>query len=144
MPRFHVSRSIDIDASPESVFAVVSDFDTWKTWSPWLIAEPDAQVTVSDDAKSIGSTYAWEGQVTGAGEMTHLRLEAPEHVVSEIRFLRPMKFGYATTESGPVPDGLSEWSAPASSAFHVEHVGSYEHLGNATRQFAAGSVPRNR
>ena len=263
MPKFHVSRSIDIDASPEKIFAVVSDFSTWKTWSPWLIAEPDANVTVSDDSASVGSSYAWDGQVTGAGEMIHRQLQAPERIVSEIRFLRPMQsvsqvsfdlrpqgstttltwtmdgslpwfmfwmvkmmdgwvgmdyerglrmlkewietgeitsrvsvhgptpveaqrivgvrracplrsignemktaiddvsrtlaaagrspagpliaayhdfnvgrqtvdftVGYSIDGSSPVPEGLSEWSAPASSAFHVEHVGSYDHLGN--------------
>jgi effector-binding domain-containing protein len=34
----------------------------------------------------------------------------------------------AATESVP---GLSMWSLPASKAFCVEHIGSYEHLGNA-------------
>ncbi len=29
-----------------------------------------------------------------------------------------------------MPAGLSEWSAPASSAFRVEHIGSYDHCGN--------------
>ncbi len=91
MPKFHVSRSIEIAAPPEKVFEVVSDFNTWPNWSPWLIAEPDAKVTISADSNSVGSTYAWDGQVTGAGGMEHKKLDAPTRIESEIRFLRPMK-----------------------------------------------------
>lgn len=91
MPSYLVERSIFIDAPPEKVFEVVSDFGTWTAWSPWLIAEPDAKVTVSDDRASVGSTYAWEGEVTGAGGMTHQELTSPSRIVSEIRFLKPFK-----------------------------------------------------
>ncbi len=91
MPKFHVKRSISIDASPEKVFEIVSDYSTWTTWSPWLCAEPDAKVTVSKDPASVGSTYAWEGEITGAGEMEHLRLEPGQKIEDEIRFLKPFK-----------------------------------------------------
>ena len=47
MPRFHVQRSIQINASPEEVFNTVADFGTWTKWSPWLCSEPDAKVTVT-------------------------------------------------------------------------------------------------
>jgi len=91
MPAYLVERSIEIDARPEKVFETVSDFSTWTAWSPWLIAEPEARVTVSQDPSSVGSTYAWEGEVTGAGGMTHQELVSPTKIVSEIRFLKPFK-----------------------------------------------------
>lgn len=91
MPKFHVHRSIQIDAPPEKVFEVISDFNTWTTWSPWLCAEPTARVTVTDDSASVGSVYAWEGEVTGAGELEHLKLEPGKLIEDEIRFLKPFK-----------------------------------------------------
>lgn len=40
--------------------------------------------------------------------------------------------GYVIPDStATLPDGLSEWSIPTTKAFCVEHVGSYQHLGNA-------------
>lgn len=89
MPRFHVQRSTQINASPEDVFAKVADFSTWTTWSPWLCAEPDAEVTVSDDSSSVGSTYAWKGEVVGEGIIEHKRLEPGRLVDEEIRFIKP-------------------------------------------------------
>lgn len=106
MPKFHVSRSIEIQASPDEVFDNVSDFSTWTTWSPWLLAEPTANVTVSKDSSSVGSTYAWQGDVVGVGEMEHQSLTPGQKIESEIRFLKPFKsiskvvFEFAATSGG--------------------------------------------
>lgn len=91
MPKFHVHRSTEIIADPDKVFEVLSDFGTWTTWSPWLCAEPEAEVTISSDSSSVGSTYAWSGNVVGAGEMEHLRLEPGRKIEDVIRFSKPFK-----------------------------------------------------
>jgi len=91
MPKFHVDRSITINAAPEKVHDTVADFGTWTTWSPWLCAEPDATVTVTDDASSVGSVYAWKGEVVGQGEIEHKQLERGRLIDQEIRFLKPWK-----------------------------------------------------
>ena len=48
--------------------------------------------------------------------------------------------GFAIPDSaGPIPADLSSWSIPAMQALRVQHIGSYEHLGNAwsaAHQFA--------
>lgn len=91
MPKYHVDRSVEINVPPEKAFAAVTDFSTWTKWSPWLIAEPEATVKVSEDSSSVGSLYSWEGQVTGAGEVEHIELHSPTTVRDEIRFFKPFK-----------------------------------------------------
>ncbi|MCA8998142.1 MAG: SRPBCC family protein [Planctomycetaceae bacterium] len=91
MPKFHVSRSIDIAASPEQVFDVVADYGTWASWSPWLCCEPEAEVKVTDDPRSVGSMYSWTGDAVGAGELEHEFLERGRRIEDEIRFLKPFK-----------------------------------------------------
>ena len=70
MPKFHVQRSIEIDAPPQQVFDTVADFGSWTAWSPWLCAEPTADVTVTDNPNSVGSIYAWKGEVVGQNQST--------------------------------------------------------------------------
>ncbi|MEW4490067.1 GyrI-like domain-containing protein [Thalassoglobus sp. JC818] len=91
MPSYQVSRSIQIKAPPDEVYDKVVDYSNWTIWSPWLCAEPSARVTVSDDSKSVGSTYAWSGEIVGAGELEHLNLEPGELIEDEIRFIKPFK-----------------------------------------------------
>lgn len=91
MPRYQVARSIQIDASLRRVYDVVADFGTWTTWSPWLLVEPQAKVTVSADPASVGSQYAWQGELTGQGELEHKRLEPEKYIEDELRFIKPFK-----------------------------------------------------
>jgi hypothetical protein len=91
MPRYHVHRSIQINCTPEKVFAAVADFGTWTTWSPWLCAEPSAQVEVSKNSSSVGSTYSWKGDIVGEGELEHRQLHPNRLIEDEIRFVKPFK-----------------------------------------------------
>lgn len=91
MPRYHVSRSLIIDAQPDRVYETVTDFGTWTTWSPWLCCEPDATVHVTPDPSSVGSVYSWSGTVVGAGEIEHQDLQPGRLIDQQIRFSRPFK-----------------------------------------------------
>ena len=86
MPKLNVKRSIHIRASKEKVKNFVADFHNWKLWSPWLIAEPEANVIVADDGKE----YSWEGNRVGAGEMKVTNVSKNE-VNYDLTFLKPWK-----------------------------------------------------
>jgi effector-binding domain-containing protein len=87
MPSFHVSKSVAIQASPEKVYAIVSDFHHWPKWSPWLITEPGVNVKVEPGGKA----YSWEGKRTGSGEMNVVKENSPHRMEMLIRFLKPWK-----------------------------------------------------
>ncbi|MCA9061563.1 MAG: SRPBCC family protein [Planctomycetaceae bacterium] len=91
MPAFTVEKFIDVNASAEKAFDTVADFITWTTWSPWLRIEPDAKVTVSDDPRSVGSMYAWTGELVGQGQMTHSQLDRPSRIESDLLFRKPFR-----------------------------------------------------
>ncbi len=91
MTRFHVQRSIHIQAAPERVFDCVADFGTWTTWSPWLCADSAAQVCVSEDPSSVGSVYSWKGEIVGEGEIEHRQLQPGRLIEDEIRFVKPFR-----------------------------------------------------
>ncbi len=87
MAKLDVKRSITINAPIEKVYNVVSDFNHWRPWSPWLIMEPEAKVLVAEDAKS----YSWEGKLTGSGNMKVLD-ENPNNLIKyDLNFLKPYK-----------------------------------------------------
>ncbi|UTW62332.1 SRPBCC family protein [bacterium SCSIO 12741] len=87
MPKVHVNRSIQMDASPEKVYQLLSDFNNWTPWSPWLITEPDAKVTVSDDAKF----YEWDGNRVGSGNMRIVGEKENSRIDLDLTFLKPWK-----------------------------------------------------
>ena len=91
MPQFQIERSTVIQSNPERVYDALADFRTWTTWSPWLIADPEAAVTISENPSAIGSRYGWKGTVTGEGELVHQRLQPNERIEDDLTFLKPFK-----------------------------------------------------
>ncbi len=88
---FEVKRSLEIDATPESVFAAIVDLRSWPRWSPWLLHEADAHITYSKDYQSGGGCYSWDGKVLGNGKLTHLEIRPGSSIRQQIEFLRPFK-----------------------------------------------------
>jgi len=87
MPKIGVTRSTEINAPIDKVFHVLNDFSTWQTWSPWLIMDPEAKVTVSNDKKS----YEWEGPRSGSGSMKIVKEEDNKSIAIDLQFLKPWK-----------------------------------------------------
>jgi len=87
MPAIHISRSKVIKASLSKVYKAVANLENWDTWSPWLIMEPEAVVTVADDKKS----YHWEGKRVGEGRMAITEAVKNQSCRYDLTFLKPFK-----------------------------------------------------
>lgn len=86
MPKMNISRSQYIDRSPSQLHTILADMSQWPAWSPWLITDPDTDVSVSPDKKH----YAWEGRRTGEGEML-ITSESQGKIEYDLVFLKPWK-----------------------------------------------------
>lgn len=87
MPKFYVSKSIVINAPTARVYENIRNLTHWKEWSPWLILEPGAEVTISDDRHS----YSWKGSRLGSGNMTVTNEKEHEWIEYDLRFLTPFR-----------------------------------------------------
>lgn len=93
MPKFTVEKSKRIEAPAETVWPHVREFERWRAWSPWLLAEPDCEVTYRADGKG----YAWKGKIVGSGEIEVVGEEAPRSLDMKLTFLEPWK---STNDTG--------------------------------------------
>jgi len=87
MPKMNIARSILIGVPAEKVYAILRDFNQWRPWSPWLITEPEAKMTIAEDGKS----YEWVGHRTGSGNMNLLDESTNEFLSMQLNFLKPWK-----------------------------------------------------
>ncbi len=68
LPRTHqVEVSIEIEAPPVTVFALVNDFRRHAHWSPWADADPNARILYSGAPRGEGAVMTWDGAVIGSG-----------------------------------------------------------------------------
>ncbi len=113
----NIKKSIVIDKAASEIFPLLNDFHNWRSWSPWLIAEPEAQVNVAGDGKS----YNWEGKVVGAGEMEVNTEQENKHIAYDLTFLKPWKSTAKTYFDLKEKDGRTElsWSMESSLPFFL-------------------------
>jgi hypothetical protein len=88
---FTYTRSARINASPDQIASLVSDFKRWGTWSPYEHRDPNLKRTYSGNPSGVGSVYAWEGNKNiGAGRMEILE-STPRHIRIKLDFTAPFK-----------------------------------------------------
>lgn len=82
----HVERSILVEASPEKVFALVSDFSQWSRWSPWADLDPDTVYEIT--GAGVGQRMTWKSADpnVGNGEQTVTAAEPPTRLVTHLEF----------------------------------------------------------
>lgn len=90
MPAYHVERSITIEQPLQTVHDALRDFKQWRTWSPWLIMEPDATVAYSDRQGQVGATYGWSGILIGSGSMELTEVHE-QSLKMELLFVEPFR-----------------------------------------------------
>ncbi len=90
MPKFHIERSIDINAPAQKARAVIQDYQQWEVWSPWLCMEPSASLEIAGTAATPGHAYSWTGDMVGAGRMELSSVEG-EADLMDLTFIKPFK-----------------------------------------------------
>jgi uncharacterized protein YndB with AHSA1/START domain len=100
-----VQRSVSINAPPERIFSLISDFHQWVTWSPYEQKDPAMKRTYSGAERSRGAVYAWDGDKNvGSGRMEILDVSAPSKIVIKLDFFKPFE-GHNTAEFTMLPQG---------------------------------------
>ena len=100
-----VQRAISINAPPERIFSLISDFHQWLSWSPYEQKDPAMKRTYSGAERGSGAVYAWDGDKNvGSGRMEILETSAPQKIVIKLDFFTPFE-GHNTAEFTMLPQG---------------------------------------
>jgi len=123
-----VERSATIAASPAEVFERVGNLQGWDDWSPWAEMDPNMNKTYGGEPGAVGSSYHWTGnRKVGEGQMTIKATEPDEHVVIDLRFVKPFK-SESVTEVVLTPAGESTevtWRMTGENNFMTKVMGVF-------------------
>lgn len=101
----HVERAALINAPPEKLFAIVSDLQRSKDWSPWFALDPAMQVTFSGTAgPGVGQKMSWTSTnpQVGAGSQETVEFVPSQKTVTALDF---GEMGKATATMMLAPEG---------------------------------------
>lgn len=68
-----VTRTVEIDAPPETVFPLVNNLEAWTEWTPW--GEVDSRL--EGPAEGPGARRVWDDPAMGSGSLTLLDSRVP-------------------------------------------------------------------
>ena len=74
----YVERSVEIDASPQQVFAMVNDFRQFNRWQPWHQIDPTTRYVFEGPASGAGARMKWYSDHPEVGDgMQEILLSEP-------------------------------------------------------------------
>ncbi|MEO7578772.1 MAG: SRPBCC family protein [Massilia sp.] len=110
--QFSVKRSIAIQAPPEKIAALLTDFHRWPDWSPWEHLDPTMKRGFSGASAGQGAVYTWSGNKdAGAGRMEIVEAASAAKTVIKLDFIAPFE-SHNTTVFKLLPSGAAttvEW-----------------------------------
>lgn len=102
---FRIERSASIKAAPETIFAHLNDFRSWRSWSPWEKLDPALQRTYSGSAIGVGAVYEWKGNSdVGSGRMEIVESSPSAMLNIKLDFIEPFA-AHNLTEFRLTPEG---------------------------------------
>ncbi|HET9240682.1 MAG TPA: SRPBCC family protein [Oligoflexus sp.] len=128
-----VERSVLIDAPREKIWSIVSDLNRYSEWNPYAHLDPEARITVEGPAATVGSSYAWDGNQSGAGRMTTVAIQEGKRLDFRLDFQRPM----AVTNDASFILGPEESPTKMTWAMHGHHRGFTGLLSRAIHLFVS-------
>lgn len=85
-PKFSVTRTVQINAGPDKVYALVANPRHWKEWSVWNRRDPAMAIEYSGPESGTGAAWAWKSKSEGDGKMTFTAAEPGKKVVYDLFF----------------------------------------------------------
>ncbi len=106
---YTVERSRTIQATPDAIRPLLSNFRNWRLWSPWEEVDKDLHRAYSGSHAGVGAHYAWAGnRKAGAGSMEITEMDERKIVIA-LHFLKPFKSRNTTSFLlHPVGEGATE------------------------------------
>lgn len=83
---FVTSKSKTVGASPEAVFALVSDFKEGAKWSPWQKKDPNMQLSYEGQPGTVGHKMSWTSETQGSGEQSIIEIVPNQSVRTSLKF----------------------------------------------------------
>ena len=63
----NVERSVEIDARPAMVYALLNDFRWVAEWTTRTLDDPNARTAISGPLRGVDAMFTWDGAIAGSG-----------------------------------------------------------------------------
>jgi len=83
--KVNVRRSIEINASLETIHANTNQLENWPLWSPWVEQDPSIKTILGDIHQGVGASQTWTS-ASGNGTIKFTESSPRQGIVYEMTF----------------------------------------------------------
>ena len=93
LPReFRVSRSTNIRAPSDKIFALINDMKSFNEWNPFAKMDPTTNIVYRGPVSGPGAAFDWEGTgKAGKGSLEIVGVSVPDSVTMKLDIVKPME-----------------------------------------------------
>jgi len=84
--KFEGTSTLEMEASPEVAYGVVSDMTTWGNWIPWKEDDPSMVLTMGEKTKGMGASYSWTSDKMGGGSSEVVEAKLGKSMKNKLAF----------------------------------------------------------
>lgn len=89
---FVVERAIEIKATPETIYPLISDLHNFSLWSPYENIDPAMIRSFSGASSGQGAVYAWQGNAqVGSGRLEIIEATPYSRVIMKLEYFKPVE-----------------------------------------------------
>ena len=88
----NVKESLVINKPISEVYAIVGDFKTWKSWSPWMEKDPNIVIEITGKPGRVNHFYSWSGNdEVGEGNQKIMEIKPNKYLNVKLTFTKPIQ-----------------------------------------------------
>jgi hypothetical protein len=126
----HVERTTSINAPPDRIASLISDFHSWNAWSPYDKKDPAMKRSFSGAPAGKGAVYEWDGDSNvGQGRM-EIADVSPSRVAIKLDFSRPIE-GHNVATFTLQPEGNATrvtWAMDGPTRYITKLIGMFMNM----------------
>ncbi|EHR72643.1 Polyketide cyclase / dehydrase and lipid transport [Burkholderiales bacterium JOSHI_001] len=84
---YQLSRSVEVAAAPDKVYALVAQPRAWKRWSAWNLRDPFMAIEYSGPDSGLGAAWSWRSASEGKGRMHFTAAQPGQHLAFDLYFV---------------------------------------------------------
>ena len=102
--KWHMERSISVNAPPSKIYKLTTELKNWDKWSPWANLDPNTKWFFSDSTFGVGAWYEWKSDNSNVGNgkltITSAIENQSNQYTLEFEGMDPSNAGFTLTPEG--------------------------------------------
>lgn len=118
-----VTAETEVEATPEQVFHNLASYTDRDQWDPWVEMDSTNEVTIVTQVDYVGSTYEWQGEYLGKGNMIVDSVHFGKYIASSIFFREDADPSLVEWNFDPAENGTKiEWKFTSNGGYPIERI----------------------